>query len=110
MRSFKTGANRNSDDGKLDFEGFFSPAVLEMRAEYMHKHRHLEDGTLRNSDNWQKGIPMNEYMKSAFRHFFDWWKEHRGLNSRDGIKDAILGLMFNCEGYLLEYFKKENND
>jgi hypothetical protein len=46
-------------------------------------------------------------MKSGWRHFFDWWKEHRGLRSRDGIEDAICALIFNAEGYLHELLKKE---
>jgi len=50
MREFKTGANRNSEEGKLDYEGFLHPLVIEEFAKYMHKHRHLEDGTLRDSD------------------------------------------------------------
>lgn len=28
-REFKTGANRNSDEAKIDFEGFLSPLVLQ---------------------------------------------------------------------------------
>jgi len=107
MRQFKTGANRNSDDGKLDYEGFFSPLVLDRLAQYMHKHRYLEDGTLRDSDNWQKGIPQDAYMKSGWRHFMDWWKEHRGLPSREGLEDALCGLIFNAMGYLFELLKKK---
>ena len=40
-RQFSTGANRNSEEGKLDFEGFISPLVIQRFGEYMHKHRHL---------------------------------------------------------------------
>ncbi|RPI55553.1 MAG: hypothetical protein EHM49_01785 [Deltaproteobacteria bacterium] len=68
----------------------------------MHKHRKQADGKLRASDNWQKGQPRDAYMKSAFRHFMDWWLEHRGKRSRDGIEDALCGLIFNAMGYLFE--------
>lgn len=102
VREFETGATRDTDDGKLDFEGFFSPLVLQRRAEYMHQHRIQADGELRESDNWQKGIPFEAYMKSAWRHFFAWWKRHRGLPANESLEDALCALMFNTEGYLHE--------
>jgi hypothetical protein len=107
-RTFSTGANRNSDKGKLDFEGYLSPIVLKIFGEYMEKHSHLEDGTQRESDNWQKGMPMSTYMKSGWRHFFDWWMEHRGYKSRDGVDEALCGLIFNTMGYLHELHKTDS--
>ena len=98
-RVFDTGASRDSDEGKLDYEGFLSPFVLKRFAEYMHENRRMKDGTMRASDNWQKGIPLDAYMKSAWRHFHDWWGWHRGLTD-DGAEDAICGLLFNAMGYL----------
>ena len=105
MRNFDTGATRNTDEGKFDYEGFFSPIVLERYAEYMNKHRKQSDGNLRDSDNWQKGIPKSAYMKSGYRHFFDWWKEHRGIPTKDGLIEALCALMFNVQGYLFELLK-----
>ena len=107
MREFDTGATRNSDEDNLDFEGFLSPLALEAFANYMHKHRLQDDGSLRASDNWQKGIPKDAYMKSGFRHFFDWWTEHRGNESREGMEDALCGLLFNVMGYLHEFEKEK---
>lgn len=107
IRKFETGATRDSEDGKLDMEGFLSPLVIERFGAYMHHHRKQQDGSLRDSDNWQKGIPQKVYMKSAWRHFFAWWKIHRGgevLDERDGhsvtLDEAICGLLFNAMGYL----------
>ena len=107
IRQFETGATRDSDKDKFDYEGFLSPIVLQAYGEYMHKHRLQPDGKLRDSDNWQKGMPKSEYMKSTFRHFMDVWLEHRGYKSRDGIKDALCGLIFNSMGYLFEILKEE---
>src|SRR5262249_20215749 len=59
-RIFKTGATRDTDTGKLDYEGFLSPLVLKRYAEYMHQHRVMKDGAMRASDNWQRGIPLDE--------------------------------------------------
>jgi hypothetical protein len=107
IRLFKTGATRDVDKDKLDFEGFISPIALNRYAAYMHKHRIQPDGNLRDSDNWQKGIPKEAYMKSAWRHFFDWWSSHRGYDSREGIEDGICGLIFNAMGYLHEIEKEK---
>jgi hypothetical protein len=72
----------------------------------MNKHRIQPDGNLRDSDNWQKGIPKEEYLKSAFRHFMDWWMENRGFESRDGEEEALCALLFNTMGYLHETLKE----
>jgi len=39
----------------------------------------------------------------------DWWKEHRGFPSREGIISALCGVIFNASGYLLEILKKDLN-
>jgi len=105
MREFETGATRDTDEGKLDFEGFLSPIVLERYAQYMHKNRVQADGNLRASDNWQKGIPREAYMKSAWRHFFAWWKAWR--RGDDGTEDACA-LLFNVMGWIHETLKSED--
>jgi hypothetical protein len=107
-RVFETGAVRDTDLNKLDYEGFIHPLVLERFAEYMHKHRIQSDGKLRDSDNWQKGIPKDAYMKSGWRHFMDWWKEHRGVKSREGTEEALCAVIFNSMGYLFEILKEKN--
>lgn len=105
IRAFDSGATRDTDEGKYDYEGFLSPIVMERYAQYMNKHRVQSNGDLRDSDNWQKGIPKDAYMKSGWRHFFDWWKEHRGIPTKDGIVEALCALLFNVMGYLHEYLK-----
>ena len=108
MRKFNTGATRDTDEGKNDYDGFLSPLVIQRFGDYMNKHRKQADGKLRDSDNWQKGIPKDAYMKSAWRHFIDWWQEHRGYSSKDGIEEAICALMFNAMGYLHELLVTKN--
>ena len=66
VRTFDSGATRSDEPDRLDYEGFLSPLVLERYAQYMHEHRKRADGTLRSSDNWQRGIPRDEYMKSGW--------------------------------------------
>lgn len=108
IREFETGATRDNNDDKLDFEGFFSPIVMLEFAKYMHKHRKLPDGSYRDSDNWQKGFGKGKehydtVMESMFRHFHDLWMEHRGFKSREGIINALMGIMFNVQSYAHQY-------
>lgn len=106
IRTFDSGATRNLDTSKLDYEGFLSPLVVKRFAEYMHSNRVQADGSVRDGDNWQKGIPKTAYMKSGFRHFFDWWMEHRGHATDEGLELAICGLIFNAQGYLHEHLAR----
>lgn len=107
IRKFDTGATRDLDENKLDYEGFFSPLVVERYAAYMHTKRKMADGSLRDSDNWQKGIPLTAYMKSMFRHFMDVWSHHRGWKqiALEPLEIALCGLLFNVQGYLHETIK-----
>jgi hypothetical protein len=102
MRNFDTGATRDTDEGKLDYEGALSPFVLQRYLQYMTEHQVQADGKTRLSDNWQKGIPRDAYMKSGFRHFMDWWTLHRTGTSFPGLEDALCALLFNVMGYLHE--------
>jgi hypothetical protein len=112
MRTFATGATRNLDEDKHDYEGFLSPCVLRRFAAYMHEHRKTPGG-LRDSDNWQKGIPTDAYMKSMWRHFMDVWEIHRaGKPIREGGRlidpdEALMALLFNVMGYAHEILKAE---
>lgn len=108
MQTFKSGATRDSDTTKMDYEGFLSPLALQRYAEYLHKHRKQADGEMRDSDNWQKGIPFDIYMKSMFRHLVNLWTIHRGhiAEDKDGnvidIEEALSAVIFNAFGYLHE--------
>jgi len=109
MRKFETGATRDDDSTKPDYEGFLSPLVVRRYGAYMHQHRRQTDGHLRDSDNWQKGIPTDAYMKSAWRHFIDVWAHHRGLPqcASETLEEALCALLFNINGYLHETLKAQ---
>ena len=105
VRTFGSGATRDTDEGKLDWEGFISPVAMHFFAEYMHKHRHQSDGQLRDADNWQKGMPRSQYMKSLIRHTWDLWLIWRSEEGSSGLKkatDLLCALIFNAQGLLLE--------
>jgi hypothetical protein len=113
MRTFDTGATRDGEDGKLDYEGFLSPLALEVYAEFMNANRVQADGQLRDSDNWQKGIPIESYRKSLLRHVFAAWKLWRGYRSIDergraqNLTDELCAILFNTQGLLHEMVKAE---
>ncbi len=112
IRTFETGATRNLDHNKIDYEGFLSPTALHAFGEYMHGKRVQADGTLRASDNWQKGISIESYMQSMWRHMMDVWLLHRGHSPKqpetgkpvDKV-EALCALMFNVQGLLHETLK-----
>ena len=108
VRVFETGATRDGDTNKHDPEGFLSPLVIHRFNQYMHTNRFQTDGNIRDSDNWQKGIPLPAYMKSLWRHFLDLWMHHRGVGdlARETLEDALCGILFNAQGYLHEIVKR----
>ena len=105
MRKFQTGATRDNDENKPDYEGFLSPLVIVRYGHYMTKHRKQADGKLRDSDNWQKGIPIAQYMKSKFRHFVDTWLWHRNKPVGADVEESLCAELFNTSGMLHEILK-----
>jgi hypothetical protein len=114
MREFTTGATRDGDTTKFDYDGFNSPLTMRAFAEYMHKHRIQADGALRDSDNWKRGIPLSAYRKSMWRHFMDVWAILSGYPGVSGqatdqepqeLMEALCGLKFNVDGLIHEVTK-----
>ena len=109
MRTFESGATRDTNDGKLNFAGFLSLPALTQYAKYMSMNRLQSDGGIRDADNWKAGFPIESYVESAFRHYLDWLKYHQSDNrtpemNNEGIA-AVCGLIFNAMGFLHEWLK-----
>ena len=115
MRTFDTGATRDDADNKLDYEAFLSPAVLERYAQYMHENRKRGDGSLRDGDNWQKGIPIKELRKSLSRHYHQAWGTWRGNKVYDDkgslvdLQKALCGILFNTMAQLHTLLKEQTD-
>jgi len=105
VRTFSTGATRDVDDGKYDYEAFISPAVLKRYAEFMHSNRYQKDGTIRDGDNWAKGIPKSAYAKSLIRHTIEFWQGVRGMASTQ-LEIILCAIIFNASGYLYELLQE----
>jgi hypothetical protein len=114
IRKFETGATRSADTTRDDPEGYLSPLVIDRYSQYMTKHRLQPDGSVRDSDNWQKGMPFSSYMKGMWRHFLHLWTRHRGWNVRDPLAAAdreedLCAILFNAQGYLHELIKQRES-
>ena len=112
IRKFGTDASRDTDEGKIQYARHLSPEVIKFFCEYMHKHRKLPDGSIREPDNWKKGFPKQSYVDSGFRHFIEMWSLHEKRNTKDltkkeseELKEALCGIMFNAIGHLHEELK-----
>lgn len=115
LRNFDTGAIRDNDENKINYQGALSPLVLEAYGAYIQKHSLLPDGTRRNNKNWQNLFGTHEEhrqvcIESAWRHFIDLLMEHDGYNSRDGLDEAIGGLMFNIQAYWFSVLKERKGE
>jgi hypothetical protein len=96
---FKTGATRSAES-LFDPEGFLSPGALAEYCAYMAEHRTHADGKVRDSDNWQKGMPTSRAYRSLTRHFLDAWLIRRGYPPRSPdcktTRDALCAIIFNA--------------
>jgi hypothetical protein len=113
IRQFKSGAKRDTNEGKLEYARFLSPIVIRRYAEYMNKHRKMTDGTLREPDDWQQLFGENHEqicMDSLARHFMDIWLENDGYKSRDGKEEALCAIMFNSMAMLYKLLKVDSKE
>jgi len=110
VRRFDTGARRCGGD-KPEYAGYLSPAVVIAFGAYMFKHQIQADGTLRESRNWQKGIPLESYMQSMFRHFVDVWRLfEEPVKQDEALLEALMALLFNVQGMSHELLKETGHD
>jgi hypothetical protein len=105
-RTFASGALRDVADNKLEYYGFRHPLLEQYFAEYMHKHRKMPDGTLRDSNNWWKGWDKIVSLQSLVRHVEDLQAIHTGfvvieIRNKDGVRKVYHDLSKN-EPYIIE--------
>lgn len=106
IRTFESGATRDTAEDKPEFGGFLSPIVLREFGRYMHSHRKQSDGTLRDSDNWKHGMPLRVFLESLLRHTLDihgyvTGDDDKRLVRQDAI-DALMAIIFNAQGLARE--------
>ena len=113
-RVFPTGATRSPAEGKPEYAGYLHPSVIKAYGEYMLKHQTQSDGKQRDSRNYRKGIPLESYMQSMFRHFVEVWSIYEanmdtGINQFDraDMIEALTALFFNVHGMTMEILKEK---
>lgn len=103
IRTFDTGATRDTATGKFELAKYLSPAFINGFARYMNKHQVQSNGERRAGDNWQLGMPEETCLESLRRHEHDFWAILRGWTVRDEkgaevtLEDAAYGLVFNIQ-------------
>lgn len=113
MRQFSSGATRDTDTLKPNYEGFISPLVTKRYGQYMNVHRRQADGSLRDADNWQLGIPKQAYVESLVRHIEDvklHWDGYSDEAVDPDLESVLCAVLFNASGLLFELLKERRRD
>ncbi len=71
-------------------------------AEYMDHNRLQSDGHLRDGDNWQRGFPRRQIMKSLIRHTWDLWYAWRDADLDGRFVSLLCAILFNAQAMLHE--------
>ena len=114
MREFDGGATRDTTQGKLSYVKALSPIVLQRYVQYLDAHRLQPDGSMRDFDNWKKGIPKDVYFDGLGRHFLAVWLLQQGFPAEDNhgpvtLEDSLAAVVFNAMGWLHELVQERIN-
>ena len=113
MRTFDSGATRDTDKGKLNYLKALSPLVLQRYVMYLDEHRLQSDGTYRDWDNWKQMFGEKHFdicLESALRHIIDVWKQHQGYEGQQSIESSLCGVLFNIQAYLFKILVDKERD
>jgi len=112
MRIFPTGATRDDNIGKLNPVRGLSIQVEECYLNYLGRHRRQKDGSLRDWDNWKRGIDVEAYRESLSRHVRDAVRASMGLPVPEdaSLKDLLCAIRFNTDGWLFELLAAESGN
>jgi len=112
MREFDSGAIRDTSNGKHEYMGFMHPLIDKSFAEYMHSHRTMADGSLRDSNNWWGGFGKEACIQSLLRHVEDLKALHIGYEVyEERVGEEVLKHYVNPldgEDYLTQVISTDN--
>jgi len=95
VTTFETGAARDTQEGKPNFYECLSPFAVWRYGEYM-----AVASAKYGDGNWQKGIPIESYMKSLERHFLKLKMQLAyDYDAEPGV-DHAAAIMFNVMGLM----------
>lgn len=119
VQTFNSGATRSADTGKNKYLGFLSFQAIEAFGDYMTRHRVQADGSLREPDNWKKGITIESYMDSLLRHALEMMGlsvgyipkrcrlENPSFTLDQHKLETACAIFFNVQGFLHEFSKDQ---
>jgi hypothetical protein len=94
---FKSGAVRDTQEGKPNLLESLSPFAIWRYGQYMAK-----ASKKYGLNNWAKGIPIESYLASAERHLIKLKMQLKyGHDEEPGV-DHAAALLFNVQGLLHE--------
>ena len=105
ITTFKSGAIRDSQEGKADFTETISWTAFRKYGEYM-----TEKKIKYGSGNFKKGIPIDSYEKSLIRHVQRYMENKYEEGNVEVEQDHISGMIFNAFGILHELGMKEKRE
>lgn len=104
ITKFKTGAIRDTQEGKIDFTETIAWESFGRYAAYM-----TEKAKKYGKGNFLKGIPIESYEKSMLRHVHKYMVNKQGGDlERD--QDHLAAIVFNVFGIMLEEERNKRNE
>jgi hypothetical protein len=97
ITQFKTGAIRDSQEGKLDFVETVSWTAFARYAKYMTSKK-VKYG----SGNFKKGIPISSYERSLLRHIHKYLVNKYEKGDLEKNEDHLSAIVFNTFGIMHE--------
>lgn len=94
---FKSGAVRDSQEGKPNFLECLSPFAIYRYGRYM-----TRASSKYGTDNWTKGIPQASYLASLERHLLKLKMDFKYGHQMEPGVDHASAILFNIMGYLHE--------
>jgi hypothetical protein len=97
ITKFKTGAIRDTQEGKVDFIETISWTALRRYGEYM-----TEKKKKYGCGNFKKGITIESYEKSLVRHIQKYLENKYEDGQQEVDQDHIAAIVFNAFGIMHE--------
>lgn len=101
LTKFKSGAIRDTEEGKVDFVETISFTAHERFARYMTSKK-KKYGT----GNFKKGIPIESYEKSLLRHVDKYFRNKYEAGNDEPNEDHLAAARFNIDGIMHEEWRK----
>jgi len=100
MRTFKTGAVRDDDNGKESYVETISWTALKRYAQYMTSKK-----AKYGQGNFKKGIPIESYEESMVRHMQKYIANKYEGGNCEKDEDHLAAIVFNALGIMHEESK-----